>query len=94
MAAAPDAAARSLESGGFSEVLKLDNLRPPEMLLETARRRNSDTDRGPVVGSEMHGTLLSVKLQHIRMHRKRVFCYFYLGYLKKKIAHNKEIARD
>lgn len=26
-------------------MLKLDNLRPPEMLLETARRRNSDTER-------------------------------------------------
>lgn len=69
MAAAPDAAARSLESRGFSEVLKLDNLRPPEMLLETARRRNSDTDRGPVVGSEARRTLLPAKLQHISMHR-------------------------
>lgn len=45
MAAALDAAACSLESRGFSEMLKLDNLRPPEMLLETARRRNSDTER-------------------------------------------------
>lgn len=44
MAAASDAAARSLESRGFSELLKLDDLRPPEMLLETARRRNSDTE--------------------------------------------------
>lgn len=44
MAAASDAAAPSLESRGFSELLKLDDLRPPEMLLETARRRNSDTE--------------------------------------------------
>lgn len=77
MAAAPDAAARSLESGGFSEVLKLDNLHPPEMLLETARRRNSDTDtdQGPVVGSEVHRTLLLAKLQRINMHRKILFFF-------------------
>lgn len=39
-------------------VLKLERLRPPEMLLETASRRNCDTARGPVVGREVPRALL------------------------------------
>lgn len=34
-------------------VLKLDHLRPPEMLLETASRRNCDTALGAVLGREL-----------------------------------------
>lgn len=78
MAAASDAAAPSLESRGFSELLKLDDLRPPEMLLETARRRNSDTEGWGKERSAQDAA--RGKLQQIRMHRRiLIFFFSYLG---------------
>lgn len=55
-------------------VLKLDHLRPPEMLLETASRRNCDTALGALVGRELHRALLPAKLQ-LGVHREVLWGY-------------------